>query len=270
MDNKISNQKAFANKVVWITGASAGIGEEMAVAFAGSGSKLVLSARNREQLERVEKRCFEAGADQDSVLVIPLDVVDLDAMPGAVDKVMEAYSRIDLLINNAGVGVRDFCTEVKLDLYRTALEVNLMGPIALTKQVLPIMIKQGSGHIAGTSSVAGKVGIPLRTAYCAAKFGLIGFLDALRAEVAYHGIKVSTIIPGLVKTGAVANAMTGDGSVIGAEKGVMTEGLTAQEAAAAILPQLACHADEFVIGNCDSSKMVELKRNDPTHDISWP
>ena len=263
MDTKISNQEAFANKVVWITGASAGIGEEMAVAFARSGSKLVLSARNIEQLERVEKRCYEAGADRESVLVMPLDVVDLDAMPGAVDKVMEAYSRIDLLINNAGVGVRDFCTEVKLDLYRTALEVNLIGPIALTKQVLPIMIKQGSGQIAGTSSVAGKVGIPLRTAYCAAKFGLIGFLDALRAEVAYHGIKVSTIIPGLVKTGAVANAMTGDGSVIGAEEGVMTEGLTAEEAAAAILPQLACHADEFVIGNCDSSKMVELKRNDP-------
>ena len=93
----------------------------MAVAFARSGSKLVLSARNSEQLERVEKRCYEAGADRESVLVMPLDVVDLDAMPGAVDKVMEAYSRIDLLINNAGVGVRDFCTEVKLDLYRTAL-----------------------------------------------------------------------------------------------------------------------------------------------------
>jgi short-subunit dehydrogenase len=144
------------------------------------------------------------------------------------------------------------------------LEVNLIGPIALTKQVLPIMIKQKSGHIAGTSSVAGKVGVPLRTAYCAAKFGLIGFLDALRAEVAYHGIKVSTIIPGLVKTGAVANAMTGDGSVIGAEDGVMTEGMTAEEAAKAILPQLACKADEFVIGDCDSAKMVELKRKDPT------
>ena len=264
MDKNITNQEAFANKVVWITGASSGIGEEMAVAFATSGSKLVLSARNTEQLERVEKRCHAAGADQDSVLVVPLDVVDLDAMPRAVKKVMETYSVIDLLINNAGVGVRDFCTEVQLDLYRAALEVNLMGPIALTKQVLPIMIKQGSGHIAGTSSVAGKVGIPLRTAYCAAKFGLIGFLDALRAEVAHHGIKVSTIIPGLVKTGAVANAMVGDGSVIGAEKGVMTEGMTAEEAAAAILPQLACQADEFVIGNCDSCKMVELKRNDPT------
>jgi short-subunit dehydrogenase len=82
--------------------------------------------------------------------------------------------------------------------------------------------------------------------------------------VAYHGIKVSTIIPGLVKTGAVANAMTGDGSVIGAEEGVMTEGMTAEEAAKDILPQLACKADEFVIGDCDSAKMVELKRKDPT------
>ena len=264
MEEQISNQQAFSEKVVWITGASGGIGEEMAVAFAESGSKVVLSARNEQQLERVKDRCCDAGASRESVLVLPLDVVDLAAMPAAVDSVMKSYSRIDLLINNAGVGVRDFCTDVQLDLYRTALEVNLIGPIALTKQVLPIMIKQKSGHIAGTSSVAGKVGVPLRTAYCAAKFGLIGFLDALRAEVAYHGIKVSTIIPGLVKTGAVANAMTGDGSVIGAEKGVMTEGMTAVEAAKAILPQLACKADEFVIGDCDSAKMVELKRKDPT------
>ncbi|MGI9299551.1 MAG: SDR family NAD(P)-dependent oxidoreductase [Luminiphilus sp.] len=264
MDKKNSHQDSFAQKVVWITGASAGIGEAMAVAFAASGAKLVLSARNSLDLERVKARCLEAGADQQDVLVVTLDVVDLDAMPGAVDRVMDAFARIDLLINNAGVGVRDFCADINLDVYRTALEVNLIGPIALTKQVLPIMISQGSGHIAGTSSVAGKVGVPLRTAYCAAKFGLIGFLDALRAEVAYHGIKVSTIIPGLVKTGAVANAMTGDGSVIGAEDGVMTEGLTADEAAAAILPELAKFSDEFVIGNCDSSKMVEMKRNNQT------
>jgi short-subunit dehydrogenase len=264
MEQQISNQQAFSEKVVWITGASGGIGEEMAVAFAGAGSKLVLSARNQKKLECVRDRCFEAGADHESMLVLPLDVVDLDAMPGAVNKVMEKYSKIDLLINNAGVGVRDFCTDIKIDVYRSALEVNLIGPIALTKQVLPIMIKQKSGHIAGTSSVAGKVGVPLRTAYCATKFGLIGFLDALRAEVAYHGIKVSTIIPGLVKTGAVANAMTGDGSVIGAEEGVMTEGMTAEEAAKDILPQLANRADEFVIGDCDSAKMVELKRKDPT------
>ena len=264
MDEENSNQNSFAQKVVWITGASAGIGEAMAVAFAASGAKLVLSARNGVELERVKARCRKAGADQQDVLVLTLDVVDVDAMPRAVDEVIKAFARIDLLINNAGVGVRDFCTDTNLGVYRKALEVDLIGPIALTKQVLPIMISQGSGHIAGTSSVAGKVGVPLRTAYCAAKFGLVGFLDALRAEVAYHGIKVSTIIPGLVKTGAVANAMTGDGSVIGAKDGVMTEGLTAEEAAAAILPELAKYADEFVIGNCDSSKMVEMKRNNQT------
>ena len=264
MDKEITNEDAFAQKVIWITGASAGIGEAMAVAFAASGAKLVLSARNSLELERVKARCLEAGVDQREVLVVKMDVVDVDAMPRAVEEVMKAFARIDLLINNAGVGVRDFCIDTNLDVYRKALEVDLIGPIALTKQVLPIMISQGSGHIAGTSSVAGKVGVPLRTAYCAAKFGLIGFLDALRAEVAYHGIKVSTIIPGLVKTGAVANAMTGDGSVIGAKDGVMTEGLTAEEAAAAILPELAKYADEFVIGNCDSSKMVEMKRNDQT------
>ena len=134
------NQNSFAQKVVWITGASAGIGEAMAVAFAASGAKLVLSARNNVELERVKARCLEAGADQQDVLVLTLDVVDVDAMPRAVDEVMKAFARIDLLINNAGVGVRDFCTDTNLDVYRRALEVDLIGPIALTKEVLPIMI----------------------------------------------------------------------------------------------------------------------------------
>ena len=116
MEEQISNQQAFSEKVVWITGASGGIGEEMAVAFAESGSKVVLSARNEQQLERVKDRCCDAGARRESVLVLPLDVLDLEAMPAAVDSVMESYSRIDLLINNAGVGVRDFCTDVQLDL----------------------------------------------------------------------------------------------------------------------------------------------------------
>ena len=140
MDKNNSHQDSFAQKGVWITGASAGIGEAMAVAFAASGAKLVLSARNSLDLERVKARQLEAGAHQHDVLVVTLDVVDLDAMPVAVDRVMEAFARIDLLINNAGVGVRDFCTDINLDVYRTALEVNLIGPIALTKQVLPIMI----------------------------------------------------------------------------------------------------------------------------------
>ena len=113
-----------------------------------------------------------------------------------------------------------------------------------------------------TSSVAGKVGVPLLTAYCAAKHGVIGF-DALRAEVADHGVKVGCIIPGLVKTGAVANALKGDGGEVGGDEGVMPEVLTADDAAALILPQLARRADEFVVGKCDSSKMVEKKRENP-------
>ena len=116
MDKKNSHQDSFAQKVVWITGASAGIGEAMAVAFAASGAKLVLSARKSLDLERVKARCLEAGADQQDVLVVTLDVVDLDAMTGAVDRVMDAFARIDLLINNAGVGVRDFCTDINLDI----------------------------------------------------------------------------------------------------------------------------------------------------------
>jgi NADP-dependent 3-hydroxy acid dehydrogenase YdfG len=262
-DKNVNLSDAFAGKVVWITGASSGIGEGMALAFAKSGAHVVLSGRKEHQLERVSAACQSAGVAADNLLVLPLDVVDYDAMPSAVASVIDAFGRIDLLINNAGLGARDFCLNISLDVYRTVWDVNVMGPIALTKQVLPVMIEQGSGHVAVTSSVAGKVGVPLRTAYCAAKHGVIGFFDALRTEVAYHGVKVSCIIPGLVKTGAVANALKGDGGEIGADEGVMLEGLTADEAAALILPQLARQVDEFVVGECDSSKMVEKKRENP-------
>ncbi|MDC0067663.1 SDR family NAD(P)-dependent oxidoreductase [Gammaproteobacteria bacterium] len=263
MEVEASTTEAFTGKVVWITGASSGIGEGMAKAFAAAGAKVVLSARNQIALNRVKDESIAQGADEENLFVLPLDVVEFSAMPDAVAAVLERFKRIDLLINNAGQGARDLCLDMEFEIYRRAMDVNLFAAIALTKAVLPTMVSQGSGRVAGVSSMAGKIGVPLRTAYCPAKHAVLGFFDALRAEMAHHGIKVSTIVPGVVRTNAVAGAMKGNGELIGAEEGVMEGGLSVDEAIAIIMPQLTEGVDEIVVAVEGEVQMMKMKREDP-------
>ena len=196
--------------------------------------------------------------------MLPLDVVDFDSIPSAVSSVLEEFSGIDLLINNAGQGARDFITEMDIAIYRKIMDVNLFSAVALTKAVLPHMIERGSGHIVGVSSMAGKVGVPLRTAYCPAKHAVLGFFDALRAEIAYHGLKVSTIVPGVVRTNTVANALRGNGEPIGAAEGVMEGGLSVKEAVTIMLEQLALGEDEIEVMTEAEAQMLTAKKSDPT------
>ena len=254
----------FRGKVVWITGASSGIGEGLAKSFASMGAKVVLSGRNVSELNRVMAESMDGGADESDLLVLPLDVVDFDSIPSSVSSVLEEFSGIDLLINNAGQGARDFITEMDIAIYRKIMDVNLFSAIALTKAVLPHMIERGSGHIVGVSSMAGKVGVPLRTAYCPAKHAVLGFFDALRAEIAYHGLKVSTIVPGVVRTNTVANALRGNGEPIGAAEGVMEGGLSVKEAVTIMLEQLALGEDEIEVMTEAEAQMLTAKKSDPT------
>ncbi len=253
----------FAGQVVWITGASSGIGEGMCKAFASLGAAVVLSARNVDELQRVKSECVAGGADEDRLMVQPLDIVDFPAVQEAVEAVVDRFSRIDVLMNNAGLGARDLCLNIDLEVYRRVMDVNLFGTIALTKAVLPVMMEQRSGRIVGVSSMAGKIGVPLRTAYCPAKHAVLGFFDALRGEVAHYGIKVSTIVPGVVKTNTVANALTGNGEPIGAEKGVMEEGLEVSEAVDNIVSQLADSVDEIEVASDQERQMMQMKRENP-------
>jgi NADP-dependent 3-hydroxy acid dehydrogenase YdfG len=202
----------FENQVVWITGASSGIGEALAVKLAAAGAKLVLSARRQNELKRVAAVCEAVGADRAGLLVLPLDVTDWAAMPAAAERVLETFDRIDMLLNNAGISQRSLCVDTDMSVYRNLFEVDVLGQIALTKAVLPLMLERRSGHIAITSSVAGKIGVPYRTGYCAAKHAVMGFYDALRAEVAGHGVKVTTITPGYIRTNISVHALTGSSS----------------------------------------------------------
>ena len=249
----------FEKKVVWFTGASSGIGESLAVAFSREGSAIVLSARRESELERVREQC------PGDTLVLPLDVTDHESMPAAVATVLERFGRIDFLVNNAGISQRSLCQDTEMEVYYRIMEVDVLGQIALTKAVLPVMLEQGSGHISVTSSVAGKIGVPYRTGYCAAKSAVIGFYDALRAEVANKGIKVSTIIPGYIRTNISVEALRGDGSTFGSVDSNIAGGMDADRCAEVILKGIRKGKPEIPVGEGFEMKALWIKRFFPAY-----
>lgn len=256
-------QQDFAGQVIWITGASSGIGEELVCEFAARGAKIVLSARNEVELARVRDRAISDGADPGDLLLLPLDVIDYPAMPVAVKAVLDHFGRIDMLINNAGISQRSFCLDTELSVYRTMLEVNVLGQIALTKEVLPVMVRQGSGRMVITASLAGKLGAPLRTGYCAAKHAVMGFFDALRCEVAHQGVRVSTVTPGFIRTRISANALTGSGTATGAMDDDIADGMDAASCARVIVDGLAAGEEEIAVGEGPEMDLLALKRSNP-------
>ena len=162
----------YKDKVVWITGASSGIGEAVAKAFAAEGAKLVLSARRKEELLRVQQEC---RLGNDRALVLPLDLSDTTNIHTLTQQVIDRFGRIDVLVNNGGFSQRAYAQETPVDIDRKIMEVNFFGQVALTKSVLPFMLKQKSGHIVTISSITGKFGFYLRSAYSASKHALHGF-----------------------------------------------------------------------------------------------
>lgn len=250
----------FRDQVIWITGGSSGIGEALALQFASEGSKIVLSARREEELNRVRDTCVARGLDPEKVLVLPLDVTSHASMPGAVQRIMQSFGRLDMLINNAGISQRSLCVDTDFSVYQQIFEVDVLGQIALTQQVLPIMIKQGSGHIAITSSVAGKIGVPYRTGYCAAKHAVMGFFDALRGEVAHQGIKVTTITPGYIQTNISVSALKGDGSTFDRVDKDIAGGMDVNRCAEVIMRGFRKGTPEIAVGEGFEMKGLWLKR----------
>lgn len=238
----------FTDKVVWITGASSGIGEGLAYALAKENAKLILSARRVDELERVKAKCIELGAAT-IPYVLPLDVSDLDSLPEKARIARVAFGRLDILVNNAGIGMRGYVVDTDIAVQQRVMQVNYFGTIALTKAVLPYMIQQGGGHIVVVSSLAGKLPVPGRSAYCASKHALHGFFDALRGEVSAHGIKVTIVCPGFVRTGISENSLLADGSPRGKKiKQEHRSSLTPDESAKHILYAIRAGKEEYDYG----------------------
>jgi dehydrogenase/reductase SDR family protein 7B len=198
----------FAGKLIWITGASSGIGEALAYELAEQGAHLILSARREERLTAVRARCTHPERHH----VLAFDVADTSAHAALVERVIQEHGRIDMLINNAGVSQRALAKETALDVDRRLFEVDYFGAVSLIKQVLPHMLARRAGSIVAVSSLAGLVATPYRSSYAAAKAALLAFHDALRAETYDAGIEVSVLCPGFVATEIAQSALVGDGS----------------------------------------------------------
>jgi len=235
----------FSKKVVWITGASSGIGRALALAFAKKGADIVLSSRKRPQLELVQDACQNLGAE---CLVLPLDLADSSHFPARAEEVIQKFGKIDILINNGGMSQRSLIKETPLDLDRKLMEINYFGNIALTKAVLPHMLAQKSGHIVTVTSIAGKFGFPLRSAYSASKHALHGFYETMRTELKNDNIQVTIAIPGRVKTQISVHALLKDGSANNKMDEGQASGISAEKCAADIIKAIQKNKKEVLIG----------------------
>lgn len=251
---------SLQKKVVWITGASSGIGEALAYEFNKKGTHLILSARREDELQRVKDACENS---EDSVKVLPLDLEDTESLQEKVDEAVELFGSIDMLINNGGISQRAFAIDSKMETIRKVMEVNFFGTVALTKAVLPKMIVQKSGHIVVISSVMGKLGTKYRSVYAASKHALHGWFDCLRQEVYEHNIDVSMVCPGFVRTNVTVNALTADGGKHNQMDDAQKKAMSPEEFAKRLIPKLAKRKEEIVIGGTEILA-VYLKRLSPS------
>lgn len=247
----------FSGQTAWITGASSGIGEALAKGLASQGARVVLSGRNVPELERVAAQCGEA-------LVLPFESTDYAALPRHADRAWDWAGGVDFLINNAGISQRSLAVDSAFPVYERIIGVDLLAPIALTQLVLPRMAARRSGRLAFVSSIAGKVGVPLRSAYCAAKFGLAGYADSVRAETAHLGLQVHTIYPGSIRTNVSRNALTADGSRRGASDSAIDNGIDPDEAAAELLSRMLAGEREIIIARGFETQLGEARRTPDT------
>ncbi|HET6993293.1 MAG TPA: SDR family oxidoreductase [Bacteroidia bacterium] len=249
----------FKDKVVWITGASSGIGEALAKAFAKEGAKLILSARRKDELERVQKEC---NLSNENSLILPLDLSDTSGINELTKIVLDKFSRIDVLVNNGGISQRSLAKETPLEIDRKIMEVNFFGQIALTKSVLPVFLKQKSGHIVVISSISGKFGFWFRSAYSSSKHALQGFFESLRLETEADGIKILIAVPGKIQSNISLHALKSDGSKHNVMDKSQEEGMPAAECAEIILNAMKNNKEEILIGGREI-KAVWLKRHFP-------
>lgn len=242
-------------KVIWITGASSGIGESLAKEYSKKDVQLIISARSEDKLLEVKKTC----RNPEQVTIVKLDLTQPDSFGEIVKKTWNLFDGIDLIINNAGVSQRSLAKDTKLEVDRKIMDINYIGTVALTKTLLPYFLERKNGHIAVVTSLVGKFGSPYRSSYAGAKHALHGFFDSLRAEIFEDNIDVSLICPGFITTGVSINALTGDGSKLGTMDEATEKGMPAEECARIIVKNLDKKKQEFTVGGKETYGVL-LKR----------
>jgi dehydrogenase/reductase SDR family member 7B len=204
----MKNHKYFRDKVIWITGASSGIGEALAKALSAWDVKLILSSRRTDELERVKA---SLPMKKENIFILPLDLSQPGTLEGKAKEALGAFGHIDILVNNGGVSQRALALETSVETDRMIMEINYFSGLILTKAVLPSMISHGGGQIVAVSSVTGKFGFPLRSAYAASKHAMYGFYETIMAEYWDNGIRTTMVCPGRISTNISMGAIGPDG-----------------------------------------------------------
>jgi len=245
---------SYEGQTWWITGASRGIGAALARELGARGARVSLSGRDEARLAEV------AGSIPTETITVPFDVRDHDAMLAATRRAIEWSGGIDGFVANAGVSQRSRATKTSMKVYRDIIDIDLVSQIAATQALLPHLTGRGRGKLVFISSIAGKVGTPMRTAYCAAKFGLAGYADALRAELSQDGVDVHVVYPGAIATDVGRNALTGDGSERGRSDAMIDSGMAPDRAAAAMLDAVTAGQREIIVAEGITSTLGEMRR----------
>lgn len=246
----------FKDKVIWITGATSGIGEALSLQFAKQEARLILSARREEELKRVGVITKLPELD---LMILPFDLNDTKNASGLAAQIINKFGRIDLLINNGGYSQRSEAIETPIEIDRQLMEVNYFSYVALTKAVLPYMKRQKNGYIVVISSISGKFGFYLRSSYSAAKHALHGFYESLRLETEKNGIKTLIVCPGKIKTNVSYNAVTETGDMHNKMDESHENAISSEECAKQIIAGIVANKEEIFIGGKEIL-IVKIKR----------
>jgi len=246
----------FNNKIIWITGASSGIGKALAIALSKRNAKLILSSRNEVELQKVKELC----ENKNDIQILPIDLEDYTHLIEKTAQALTFFGGIDILFNNGGISQRSLAKDTSIDVDKRIMDINYLGTIALTKALLPHFIQKNNGHFVVTTSIVGKVATPLRSSYSASKHALHGFFDSLRAEVYQNNIKVTLACPGFVQTNVSLNALTGDGSPQNKMDVATNNGLTSEDFVIQLLKAVKNKKQEVYIGGFKEKLGVYTKR----------
>ncbi|MFA7494424.1 MAG: SDR family oxidoreductase [Proteiniphilum sp.] len=247
---------SIKKKTIWITGASSGIGEACAYLYARQGVNLILTATRAEKLAEVQQECIRLGAQ---CAVLPFDLSNLKHIDKLTDNAIAAFGKIDIAFLNAGISQRSKILETDDKVDEKIMAVNFFAPVKISKRLLPEMINQGGGTIAVTTSISGKFGFPLRSAYASSKFALYGFFETLQAEYWDQNIRVVMVCPGRVRTNISYNALEADGKKHGQMDEGQDSGISPEKAAKKIVKAIEKQKPEVLVGGKELL-MVYIKR----------
>lgn len=233
------------NKIIWITGASSGIGEALAYTAVNEGSKIVISARRENELKRVAAEC---KTDISNIFILPLDLEHTEDVENKVEEVIKKFGRIDILINNSGMGHRTKAVNTPTEIDRKIMEVNFFGTINLTKAVAKKMQQQKSGKIVVVSSIMGKYGLPLYSTYSASKFALYGYFESLRQELYKDNVKVLIVSPGFINTDVSTKLLLENGQEYGVKSVSQDKGMSPADCAKGIIKAIKGNHDHKFVG----------------------